>query len=40
VRTVLSEISGPKCEEVMHNEEFHNLYPLLNIIRMIKLKAG
>jgi hypothetical protein len=39
---VLGRIFGPKREEVaggwrrMHNEELHNLYASLNIIRMIK----
>jgi hypothetical protein len=39
---VLRRIFGPKREEVvgdwrrMHNEELHNLYASLNIIRMIK----
>jgi hypothetical protein len=39
---VLRRIFGPKREEVvgdwrrLHNEELHNLYPSLNIIRMIK----
>jgi hypothetical protein len=39
---VLRRIFGPKRDEVtrdwrkMHNEELHNLYSSLNIIRMIK----
>jgi hypothetical protein len=39
---VLGRIFGPKRDEVtgdwrkLHNEEFHNLYSSLNIIRMIK----
>jgi hypothetical protein len=36
---VLRGIFGPKREEVrekMHNEELHNLYFLLNIIRITK----
>jgi hypothetical protein len=39
---VLRRIFGPKRDEVtgdwrkLHNEEFHNLYSLPNIIRMIK----
>jgi hypothetical protein len=38
----LRRIFGPKRDEVtgdwrkLHNEEFHNLYPSPNIIRMIK----
>jgi hypothetical protein len=38
----LRRISGPKRDEVMegwrklHNEELHNLYSSLNIIRVIK----
>jgi hypothetical protein len=40
---VLRRICGPKRDEVVggrgkiHNEELHNLYALLNIIRMIML---
>jgi hypothetical protein len=39
---VLSEIYGPKREEVargwrrLHNEELHNLYTSLNIIREVR----
>jgi hypothetical protein len=39
---VLKRIFGPKIEEVvggwrrLHNEEFHNLFASLNIIRVIK----
>jgi hypothetical protein len=39
---MLRRIFGPKRDEVtgdwrkLHNEELHNLYSLLNIIRMIK----
>jgi len=39
---VLRRIFGPKEEEVargwrgLHNEELHNFYALVNIIRMIK----
>jgi hypothetical protein len=39
---VLMGIFGPKREEVaggwrrLHNEELHNLYASLNIVRMIK----
>jgi hypothetical protein len=39
---VLRRIFGPKREEVagdwrrLHNEELHNLYSSLNIIRVIK----
>jgi hypothetical protein len=39
---VLRRIFGPKREEVgggwrrLHNEELHNLYGVLNIIRVIK----
>jgi hypothetical protein len=39
---VLSKIFGPKRDEVtgewrkLHNEEFHDLYPSPNIVRMIK----
>jgi hypothetical protein len=39
---VLRRISGPKRDEViggwrkLHNEELHNLYPLLSLIRIIK----
>jgi hypothetical protein len=39
---VLRRIFGPKRDEVMgdsrklHDEELHNLYPSLNVIRMIK----
>jgi hypothetical protein len=41
---VLKRIFGPKKHEVtgdwrkLHNEEFHNLYSSLNIIRMIKTR--
>jgi hypothetical protein len=41
---VLSRIFGPKRDEVtgdwreLQNEELHNLYSSLNIIRMIKLR--
>jgi hypothetical protein len=37
---------GPKREEVtggggeLHNEEFHNLYPSSNVIRVIKSRRG
>jgi hypothetical protein len=39
---VLRRIFGPKRDAIvggwrkLHNGEFHDLYPLLNIIRMIK----
>jgi hypothetical protein len=39
---MLRRILGPKMKEVtgdwrkLHNEELHNLYPSLSIIRMIK----
>jgi hypothetical protein len=39
---VLRKIFGPERDDVtgdwrkLHNEELHNLYSLLNIIRMIK----
>jgi len=42
---VLRRIFRPKREEVaggrreLHNEEFHNLYASLNIIRMIKSRS-
>jgi hypothetical protein len=41
---VLRRIFGPKRDEVtggwrkLHNEELHNLYSLLSIIRMIKTR--
>jgi hypothetical protein len=41
---VLRRIFGPKGDEVtrglrkLHTEELHNLYSLLSIIRMIKLR--
>jgi hypothetical protein len=40
---VLRRISGPKTEEdglwrKLHNDELHSLYPLLNIVRVIKSK--
>jgi hypothetical protein len=41
---VLRRISGPKRDEVMgdwrklHNEELHNLYSSLSIVRMIQSK--
>jgi hypothetical protein len=43
---VLRRIFGPKRNEVtggwrkLHNEELHNLYSSLSIIRMIKARRG
>jgi hypothetical protein len=39
VSTVLRGISVHKAGEVLHKEELHNLYPLLNIIKLIKLRT-
>jgi hypothetical protein len=41
VNTLLRKISGPKREEdgswrKLHNDELHNLYSSLNIVRVIK----
>jgi hypothetical protein len=43
-KRALRRVFGPKRDEMtgswrkLHNEELHNLYPSLSIIRMIKLR--